>query len=217
MQAQTQRRVASYVSGGEDRRVTGASLAVNHDAGVNLQPGAMRQFQIQLHADPHHHQIKLLRIAAVTADPGAAATIFELDVTAAAMHRYALLLMQFKQRLGDVRTHAAHAQCRLALEYRHLSPETPCRSGDLQANPTAADDGKPAATLQRLTQSGRIVPGAQRHNARMTGPTGVRQTRSPTGSDQQLIKLQPSAVAESDNLLLCINGFGTQRATPVDV
>ena len=73
--------------------------AVDHDAGLDRQPGAARQFEIQLDADPHHHQIEGLRIADFAADPCGAVAIFQRDLAAAAQHRDALLAMQFEQRL----------------------------------------------------------------------------------------------------------------------
>ena len=71
--------MARHIAGGEDRRMAGAPLAVDHDAGLDRQPGAARQFEIQLDADPHHHQIEGLRIADFAADPGGAVAIFQRD------------------------------------------------------------------------------------------------------------------------------------------
>ncbi|MNE98494.1 hypothetical protein D3C80_1970110 [compost metagenome] len=79
--------------------MAGAPLAIDHDAGVNLQPGAVRQLEVKLDADTDHHQIESLRIAAFTADPGGAVAILQRDFAAAAAYRYALLPVQLEQRL----------------------------------------------------------------------------------------------------------------------
>lgn len=87
------------------------------------------------------------------------------------------------EALGHLAAHRAHAERRLLLEQGDRHAAFPRGSGNLKANPAAADNREFVTFHQATFQALRVLPVAQGIDLRMAGPRLRRQARPTAGSD----------------------------------
>lgn len=174
--------VLGDISCGKDERIRGASPGIHHDPAPGFQPRIKRQLQIEIDADPDHDRIKGFTLA-VAVDDRQAVIVLQLQRAAAGTDLHPLLAVDGLQALGHLAAHRAHAERRLLLEQGDRHAAFPRGSGNLKANPAAADNREFVTFHQATFQALRVLPVAQGIDLRMAGPRLRRQARPTAGSD----------------------------------
>lgn len=100
--------------------------------------------------------------------------LFQLQRAAAAANIDTLLAVHLRQRLRNFRAHRTHAQCWLLLIEGYGHAAFARRSGNLKANPAAADYRQFLTCRQTTFQTLRILPVTQGINLGMRRPRLVR-------------------------------------------
>lgn len=127
-----------HIPGSKDERIRRSPLAIHNDPALGFQPRVARQFEIKNDPDPHHHRIEGFP-PAVAVQRWQSVILFQLQRAAAAANIDTLLAVHLRQRLRNFRAHRTHAQCWLLLIEGYGHAAFARRSGNLKANPAAAD------------------------------------------------------------------------------
>jgi len=178
------------VARGDDRRVRRAGAVVDDDAALAREArlGRQRVLRDGAHADQHQPGRVTRAVGGEHRARGAVAHL-DLGDLRVEQHLDAVIAVQRRIPVGELRRDRAREQPRQRFEHRHRQPALARRRGDFQPDESAADhdDRQRAceAGVERGRDRARVVARAQREHAARVGPGQRERARARAGGERQ--------------------------------